>query len=151
MKKSIFLCVVFFAILMNSGAQNMGALASCIGLIDQLKWAVDIDEEQAAVGAGALFKMAKGNMDDTDFKKIAEIVPDMNGLLNAVHDIGGQNKSLRLTTSKSVIDMSQVVLVFEELGIDKDKVSLFTPVLVCWVKRKGDNHLGEVLKEALKY
>jgi len=150
MKKIFFLSLAILTMLINVNAQNFGALTKSVGLVDQLMQAADVNKGQATAGAGTLFEMAKGNMDAKDFDQIAGTVPDMDKMLDAVPSLGGNSESLLSTTATSVMGMPQVISTFEKLGISKDKVSLFTPVMVKWVETKGSKHLGGILKNAFK-
>jgi len=150
MKRIIFLCMAIFTTVFSVNAQTLGQLASSVGLVDELMQTADVNKEQATAGAGALFEMAKGNLKSVDFEKISEVVPNMDQLLDAVPDITGSKTSLLSTSVDAAMNMPQVISVFEKLGISKEKISLFTPILVKWVEKKGSKHLGEILKGALK-
>jgi hypothetical protein len=48
---------------------------------------LDISSSKARGGAGAIFANAKDNLDDDDFDRIAEGIPDMNSLLDAAPEV----------------------------------------------------------------
>lgn len=47
-----------------------------------------ISEKHAEGGAGSLLKMGKETMSEGDFKSLAGVIPDMDGLLGAVPGMG---------------------------------------------------------------
>jgi len=150
MRKPFLISLVILTMIFNLDAQSFGALSKSVGLVDQIMQTADVNKEQATAGAGALFEMAKGEIDANDFKEIAAVVPDMDKMLDAVPSLGGGSESLLSSTATSVMGMPQVISVFEKLGISKDKISLFTPILVKWVENKGSKKLGGILKNVFK-
>ena len=148
MKKLILLSLTVLSMIISVNAQSLSSLSKSVGLVDQLMQAADVNKEQATAGAGTLFEMAKGSIDAKDFEQIADVVPDMDKMLDAVPSLGENSESLLSTTAHSVMGMPQVISTFEKLGISKEKISLFTPVMVKWVENKGSKHLGNLLKNA---
>lgn len=149
MKKQILFILVIFSLTLTTNAQTLGSLANSVGLVDQIMQAADVNKEQATGGAGALFEMAKGSMDAGDFAKVSDAVPNMDELLAAVPAMSKSN-SLLSTATTTAMGMPQVISAFEKLGISKEKVSLFTPVLVSWVEKNGGKLLGKKLGDAIQ-
>lgn len=144
MKKFILLTLTIVAFLATSTiAQDSD------DLIKQIMGAADVNETQATGGAGALFGMAKENMEKTDFDKVSDVVPNMDGLLDAVPSVGGKTSMLG-SAATQLTGSPKVVAVFDKLGISQDKVALFTPVIVNYVEKKGGKALSGLLGNALK-
>lgn len=147
MKKGFLLSVLFVSMLSFSGLETKTEDAG--NLADNLMSETGVNKEQALGGAGALFEMAEGKMDSGDFKDVSNAVPDMQGYLDAVPSLGG-GSSMLSSAATSLTGMPKVQAQFDKLGISKDKVALFTPVIVNYVEKKGGKLLGGKLLNALK-
>jgi hypothetical protein len=112
--------------------------------------AAEVNKDQAKGGAGALFEMAKENMEKSDFDKVSEVIPDMGGLLAAVPKVGGTSSSLLGSAATQLTGMPKVLAVFDKLGISRDKVELFTPFIVNYVEKKGGKVLSNLLANSFK-
>jgi len=146
----IFLSITMLAIFsFNTQTQSLGGLSKQTSLVNQIMTSADVNEEQATAGAGALFEMAEGKMDAEDFKKVEQAVPDMGKMLDAVPAIGGKTSMLG-TAATSLTGMPKVQAVFDKMGISKDKVTMFTPVIVNYVEKKGGKALGQKLGSIFK-
>ena len=146
MKKNLFLVfsmLLMFSIVLN--AQNTS------DLIKQIMNSADVNKDQAEGGAGALFDMAKENMSLEDFSKVSEVVPNMDGLLDAVPDLGGSKMGMLGSATQQLAGSTKVLAVFDKLGISQDKVALFTPVIAKYVDEKGGKALGKLLGDAIKF
>lgn len=152
MKKGFLLSVLFVSMLSFSGLAQFGLdtkTEDAGNLVDNLMSETGVNKEQAMGGAGALFEMAEGKMDAGDFKDVAGAVPDMQGYLDAVPSLGG-GSSMLSSAATSLTGMPKVQAQFDKLGISKDKVALFTPIIVSYVEKKGGKLLGGKLLSALK-
>jgi hypothetical protein len=139
------LCMFFT---LNIYGQN--TLAKDSGnLVKQIMKSADVTKTQAMGGSGALFEMAKGNMEKEDFEKVSDVVPNMGDMLGAIPDVGGKTSMLE-STVKTLSGMPKVVAVFDKLGISQDKISLFTPVIVKYVEKKGGKILADKLGNSFK-
>lgn len=148
MKRIITLTIiVIFS--MHTYAQNLGSLAQKAGLSNQIMKSAGVNETQALGGAGALFGMAKENLSAEDFSKVADVVPEMDKMLDAVPAMGGKTSTFSAAAT-SLAGTPKVLAAFDKLGISQDKVSLFTPILVNYVEKKGGKLLGDKLAKAFK-
>jgi len=147
MKNILILTLLFTAIgSLSSYAQISIKNEDAGNLIEDLMKSADVTKEQAQGGAGALFEMAQGGLATKDFDQIAQVIPDMDGLLNAVPALkGGSSSSMLGTATTALVGMPKVLAVFDKLGISQDKVALFTPLLVSYVEKKGGALLGSKL------
>lgn len=151
MKRILILTLLFTAIIsLPSYAQISLKNQDAGNLIEDIMKSADVTKEQAQGGAGALFEMAQGSMATKDFDQIAQVVPNMDGLLNAVPAIGGGTNNMLGTATTALVGMPKVLAVFDKLGIPQDKVALFTPLLVNYVEKKGGALLGGKLANVFK-
>jgi len=152
MKKSILLSLMFIGLISyNAQSQSLKSLSSAASpdLIQSIMSGADVNKEQATGGAGALFGMAKESLNADDFKQVADAVPNMQGMLDAVPAMGGKTSTLS-SAATMLTGMPKVQAAFDKLGISKDKVALFTPIIVSYVEKKGGKLLGDKLAKSFK-
>jgi len=139
--------IVLFTI--NSQAQNLGSLTEQVGLASQIMQSTGVDQNQALGGAGALFGMAKEGMSADDFSKVTDAVPEMSKMMDAVPNLGGGTSTLS-SAATALVGMPKVTAAFEKLGISKDKIALFTPVIVSYIEKKAGSALSDKVAKSLK-
>ncbi len=144
MKKLVLITLTLIAVF-SSGLKAQDSN----DLIKQIMNAANVTENQATGGAGALFGLAKEKLSVEDFNKVADVVPNMSGLLAAVPALGAKKSKFGAMAVK-LSGNAKVLAIFEKLGISKTKVALFTPVLVNYVENKGGKALGDLLANAIK-
>lgn len=153
--KRINLIITGIIMLVISGvnAQSLSDLTSAVAsggsLVEDLMKAAQVDKNQALGGAGALFGMAQENMSAKDFEEVANAVPEMDKMLDAIPNTSGKTSMLG-TAATALTGMPKVKAAFNKLGISDDKIAFFTPVLVNYVEKNGSKLLGEKLSQALK-
>lgn len=118
-------------------------------LIGLLTNELDITNDQAKGGAGALFNYAKEGLSGEDFEKVSNSVPDMGGYLDAIPALGGKSSSMLGKATQTLVGMPAVTAAFEKLGLSADMVGLFTPLLVNYVEKKGGKAVGGLLMNAI--
>ena len=118
-------------------------------LINSLTSELDISDDQAKGGAGALFNYAKEGLSGEDFEKVSNSVPDMGGYLDAIPALGGKSSSMLGKATQTLVGMPAVTAAFEKLGLSADMVGLFTPLLVNYVEKKGGEAVGGLLMNAI--
>jgi len=144
--KTIFTFMFVLFTLFGSSVFAGGGSELIKGIMD----AAGVNEEQAKGGAGALLEMAKGKMDKTDFDKVSDAVPNMGDLLSSVPAVGGGKTSMPDLAAKQPVGMPKVLAVFDKLGISRDKVQLFTPIIVNYVEKKGGKAVSSLLEKAFQ-
>lgn len=154
MKNTKLLLIVIFALSVSLiNAQDLMKIANTAAasgdLVKDLMKGAQVDEQQAMGGAGALFEMAQENMSAEDFKEVAEAVPNMDKMLDAVPSVGGGSSMLG-SAATALTGMPKVKAAFNKLGISDDKVALFTPILVNFIEKNGSKLLGSKLQKALQ-
>lgn len=141
MKKGLFLMAFLTAALFTQ--------AQVSDLVSMLSNEMNITNEQAEGGAGALFNMAQESLSETDFSALSKAIPDMNGLLGAVPDISGGKSSMLGKAAKTLTGMPAVTAAFEKLGLSQTHVALMTPLLVDYVEKKGGETLSKIFAKSI--
>ena len=59
-------------------------------LIEQLTQSLDVNQNQAKGGAGLIFQLAKQQLDNSEFNKLANVIPGLDNLLDAAPQAGGK-------------------------------------------------------------
>ncbi len=106
-----------------------------------------VTSEQAAVGAGAIFKKAKDKLSSDDFVKIAVVVPGMDKLLKAAAK--PKKKGAFGGAMGKLSGISSLASTFSKLGLSPDMIGKFTGTILPFVKSKGGDSVMKLLKDAL--
>ena len=141
--KTITLLSTLFFLFVMAGYSQTGEDE----LISSLTKDLDINDEQAKGGAGALFNYAKENLSEEEFGQVADAVPDMSGYLDAIPALGGKNTGMLGMATQSLVGMPAVTAAFDKLGLSQDMVGMFTPILVDYVDKKGGEAVGGLLQK----
>jgi hypothetical protein len=134
------------------GTNSMGTNPSP-ELIGQLTKQLKIQPEQAIGGAGALFGVAKMKLKPEDFLKVSNVVPGMDGLLNAAPKIGGGSDPLSEIGSMlpgKAGTIAQVGGAFKQLGLSPEMAAKFLPIMTQFVKLKGGSNVSGLLGNVFK-
>jgi hypothetical protein len=118
-------------------------------LIGSLVDTLDVSEEQATGGAGAVFREAKDNMSSGDYSQLLNAVPGIDSLISAAPqagDLAGKASSLLGGSAGSMTDMAES---FSKLGLSPDMVNQFVPVILDFVQSEGGQQAMTLLKTAL--
>ena len=121
-------------------------------LIGSLVDTLGVSEEQAAGGAGAVFKEAKNNMSPVDYSQLLDAVPGIDSLISAAPQAGGlagKASSLLGGSAGSVGGMAALADSFSKLGLSPDMVNQFVPVILDFVQSEGGQQAMTLLKSAL--
>jgi hypothetical protein len=148
-------CLLFFKFTGNIYAGSSGAM----DLVGLLTGQLGVTESQATGGAGALFKMAKGSLSESDYGKVSESLPDIDTLIQSapkVSDstagisgkIGGVTEGLGSLTKpvERVNKLAAVTDQFSQLGMDQSMVSQFIPIILNYANTKGGETVMNLLK-----
>jgi hypothetical protein len=154
MKKFYLMMIAIIATsIVSVNAQSLSSIASSATngseLTKDLMKAAQVDEKQAMGGAGALFEMAKENMNAEDFSEVTKALPEATKMMEMVPNVAGKSSALN-SAATALTGMPKVKAVFNKLGISDDKVALFTPILVKYVEKNGSKLLGQKLSKSLK-
>ena len=132
------------------------AFAEGLGLVEMLVKSIGITTQQAEGGAGSIFNTAKQNMGVEDFSKITTAMPEVEPLMSAALKIekgsgtlGGISSMLSENTG-SLGKMAGLYDSFSKLGLSKDMVGQFIPLILDYSKSRGGEIVSNLLKTALQ-
>ena len=137
-------------------AQTKSAAASAAAaspaLVDELSGVLGSSKEQAAGAAGALFGVAKSQMNAGDFSQVAKAVPGMSALLGAAPATGGSKNAIPGISNLggAAGGLAAAAAAFSKLGLSPDLVSKAIPVLTSFVSKSGGANVGNLLAGVLK-
>lgn len=124
-------------------------------LLDELKNNLGINDEQAKGGTGLLLKLAKEKLGG-DFTEVENAIPDTDDMIKAAPESGGVGGLLKSVThvfggsAEKFGDMAALSGGFSKLGLDKDMVTKFIPIVMNYAQSKGGdtvkNLIGKVLQ-----
>ena len=160
MKKTIFsgfVLILAFTAASSLQAQTTGAAkAKTLSpeLVGQLTKGLSIKPEQAIGGAGALFGLAKTRLKPDDFTKVANVVPDMGGLLDAApkpkQGAAGAMGAMGDMLPGKAGGLASVAGSFKSLGLSPEMATKFVPILTKFVNVKGGTGVADLLAGVLK-
>jgi len=121
-------------------------------LVGMLTKELNVTQDQATGGAGALFGLAKSRLKPEEFSQVSDAVPGMDGFLKAAPKQGGGSSfgSLGSALSGGAGGLASVAGAFGSLGLSPDMVSKFIPVITQFVQAKGGSSVASLLMGALK-
>jgi Protein of unknown function VcgC/VcgE (DUF2780) len=127
------------------------------GLVSLLTQQLGVTETQAQGGAGSIFSLAKEKLSPPDFSKVANSVPDMNGLLASApkkeNSVGGMFSgapSMFGGGGKSLEGLAGLASSFSQLGLSPDMVNQFVPIILNYVKSSGGETVSNLLAAVLQ-
>ncbi|WP_036244229.1 DUF2780 domain-containing protein [Methylobacter tundripaludum] len=136
----------------NNAAQSVqpGSLA------ELLMQRTGVTGAQAQGGAGALFQIAKTKMSTDSFTQLEQSVPGMQGMLGAAAPalsqqggLAGQLSSIAGASGGTAGNLISVVSAFQQQGMSPAMVQQFIPVVIDYVKARGNDALVNTLSTAL--
>jgi hypothetical protein len=143
----------------QSGASSVTGINSTAvqgSLTDTLVKKLNISNEQAQGGAGALFQLAKSKLDAGQFAELSKAVPEMDSLLSAVPKQSGALSGLAQDASSALGEannpygnLAGLATTFTALNLSSDKVDEFVPVVVDYISAKSGALTGNMLQSAL--
>lgn len=125
------------------GQQILGAAQAmqANGLTGLLSQRLGVTPVQAQSGAGALFQVAKSQMQANAFSQLAQAVPGMNTMLGSAPSIqGGYGGGLG--------GMVGLASAFQQSGMSANMIQQFIPVILEYVKGSGGTGLASSLGSA---
>ncbi|MBW1670145.1 MAG: DUF2780 domain-containing protein [Deltaproteobacteria bacterium] len=145
------IALVYFLLGLGTPAFSEG-----LELVELLVKNLGITTQQAEGGAGSIFNAAKQDMGVEDFKKVTTAMPEVEPLMAAAPKIekssgtlGGISSMLSEDTG-SLGKMADLYDSFSQLGLSKDMVGEFIPLISDYAKSKGGETVSNLLKTALQ-
>jgi hypothetical protein len=124
-------------------------------LIAQLVAQLGVNQEQAAGGAGAIFKLVKEHLSGADFGKLAAAIGGIEELIGRAPQAEGAAKllggfgSMFGGTAGSMAALGTVASAFKSLNLDSDMAAKFAPIILDFVRSKGGGAIADMLQEEL--
>lgn len=124
-------------------------------LVQQLVSVVGVSETQAEGGSGLLLKLLREKLSTSDFAEVSAVIPNAEGLLEAVPGTAGGGLLGALGGLVSGFgggkfgDLAGLAAGFSKLGLDSSMLGPFLTVLLGYIQRQGGNELAERVKKAL--
>jgi hypothetical protein len=138
------------------GVTDVNSTAVQGSLTDTLVKKLNISNEQAQGGAGALFQLAKSKLDAGQFAELSKAVPEMDSLLNAAPKQSGALSGLAQDASAALGEannpygnLAGLASSFKSLNLSPDNVDEFVPVVVDYVSAKSGALTGNMLQSTL--
>jgi hypothetical protein len=117
---------------------------------------LNVSEDQAKGGAGAVFSAAETNMSPQEFSTVSKALPGIESLMAAAPMIGkmggsslGGASSMLGGLSGSAGAMTGLVQVFSQLGLGSGMVAKFTDIILQFAGSEGGQEVMNLLKNAL--
>jgi len=138
------------------GVTDANSTAVQGSLTDTLVKKLSISNEQAQGGAGALFQLAKSNLDAGQFAALSKAVPEMDSLLSAAPKQSGGLSGLAGGASSALGEannpygnLAGLASAFKVLNLSPDKADEFVPAVVDYVSAKSGALTANMLQSAL--
>lgn len=150
MKKTIYLSSLTALAFILLGTTS--AFATGAGLVDLLVSKLGVTSQQAEGGAGAIFNTAKDSMAAEDFTKVTTSMPEVESLMASApkaeksSGLMGSASSMLKDNTGSVGKMAGLSDSFSKLGLSKDMIGQFMPVVYNYAESKGGPVVSNLLK-----
>lgn len=134
------------------GLAALGISADEGSLVQTLSKQLNVTDEQAAGGAGAIFQYAKGALPGADYGKVEKAVPEAPELIKKAPPADSTTSpagGLLGKTGSSAAGLANLGSSFEKLGLSRDMVGRFTPIVVNYAEQKGGAEVGGILRRVL--
>jgi Protein of unknown function VcgC/VcgE (DUF2780) len=132
------------------------AFAAESGLVDLLIKNTGVTTPQAEGGAGAIFNTAKQNMTAQNFSKVTKAMPEVESLMVKAPKVEknsgllGSASSMLGGDAGSLGKAAGLYDSFSKLGLSKEMVGRFIPLILDYSKSKGGNTVSNLLSAALQ-
>jgi hypothetical protein len=146
MKKVLLVSVIAL------GFAALGLAADDASLVQTLAGQLNVSEEQAAGGAGAIFNYAKSSLPSNEYAKVEGAVPEAAELVKKAPTTDSTASAAASALGKAggtAAGIASLGSSFQKLGLSSDMVGKFVPVVVDYVDKKGGSEAGGILKKVL--
>ncbi|MCK9635305.1 DUF2780 domain-containing protein [Methylobacter sp. Wu8] len=144
------------ALQQSQQAVNAAQAVQAGSLTELLMQRTGVTAAQAQGGAGALFQIAKSKMQADSFAQLEQSVPGMQGMLGAAvpalaqqGGLAGRLSSLAGASGGTAGSLISLVSAFQQQGMSPAMVQQFIPVVIEYVKARGNSALVDTLNAAL--
>jgi hypothetical protein len=158
LQRMLLTAVAIMVVLIGSGfSPAYAAVSELVGVLTQQ---LGVTEQQATGGAGAIFGLAKSKLSPDNFGKVADVVPGMDGILQAAPKSEATGSMAGAATSaassmmgksgESLGGLASLAGPFSNLGMSSDMIGKFVPVVLDYVGGKGGPGVQSLLAGVLK-
>lgn len=140
----------------NETLDTVETVADGVTLTDILVSQLSVSQQQALGGAGALFQVAKQNMEPQAFSTLSQSVPGMNAMLAAaptpsdpISSLAGSLSSMMGDTDNTLGTAASLATSFKELNLSPEMVGQFIPIMTEYVKNTSGQVTANLLQAAL--
>lgn len=134
----------------------LAAMAQANELVNALVSRLEVSQDQAMGGAGAIFRTAKDRLAPEEFKEITSSVQGVNTLIKAAPEVTGQASggmglltSIAKQASPEAGAAAELVQSFNELGLNKDMIGKFGNVIMDYCRENGSAIASQLIQKAL--
>jgi len=135
--------------------QASGLVSSATALLPALTSQLNVSEDQAKGGMGALLQMAQSNLSGDEFGQLSKSIPNMDTLLAAAPLLTGDGAAGKLTGAlakagglgESLGGAAQLASQFKSLGLSTGMIGKFASVIMGFFK--GDGGTTALLQKGL--
>lgn len=126
-------------------------------LINQLVSTLGVSGQQAEGGTGVLMKLVKDNLSGTDFGRILGAEPKLEGMMSQAPESGGDSLLgmagglLSSMGSDKLAGLTQIAGGMQKLGLDKDTLVQFIPVILQYFQKQGQGDIASLIQKALPF
>jgi len=145
LKVTLIICIGIFSI----SGQVYADTSKLIGSLTDL---LGVNQEQAAGGAGAIFREAKNNMSAADYSQLLNAIPGIDSLIQTAPQVSGmaaKASSLFGGSSGSMQGLSALTDSFAKLGLSPDMVNKYVGIVLDFVQSEAGQQAMTMLKSAL--
>jgi len=145
LKVTLIICIGVFSI----SGQVYADTSKLIGSLTDL---LGVNQEQAAGGAGAIFREAKNNMSAADYSQLLNAIPGIDSLIQTAPQVSGmaaKASSLFGGSSGSMQGLSALTDSFAKLGLSPDMVNKYVGIVLDFVQSEAGQQAMTMLKSAL--
>jgi Protein of unknown function VcgC/VcgE (DUF2780) len=146
MKRTLLACLAVF------GVAAIGLAADEPTLVQTLAKQLNVTDDQAAGGAGAIFQYAKAALSGEEYGKVEKAVPEAAELVKKAPPADSTTSAVTGALGKaggSAAGLASLGSSFEKLGLSTDMVGKFTPIVVDYAQQKGGAEVGSILQKVL--
>jgi len=139
-------------VLLALGFAAYALAADDASLVQTLAKQLNVSDEQAAGGAGAIFNYAKGALPSADYTKVENAVPEAAELVKKAPPTDTTTSAVGGALGKaggSAAGLASLGSSFEKLGLSTEMVGKFTPIVVDYADKKGGAEVGGLLRKVL--
>lgn len=124
----------------ESGDGAATAIDFAKGLLPAISETVGVSDKQAEGGLGSLLELAQGQLGSKDFSSLANMIPNVDGLLSAAPAVASSDSPLGglLGDSGKALGAAQKVYgQFKSLGLSPDQIGQYITVIQGYLQSEG--------------